>query len=473
MLIKRRKVTDEEGAVAVLVALILVVLLGITAFAIDFGMVYLKKEQLQTAVDAAARAGSIIVAADELTVEQKETQYKQRVVYYLKQNGFPQNILAGCNIQADIENSKEVSISATYDVKMSFAKIFGKDFVRIGASSTAVTDATITEGKKVTVDVVFVLDISGSMYWDGNNKREYDTTKLIPMINAVNISIDEILKQNANNRVSVVVYSSSGSVHTIMKPSSNPAKVTSAVISGRRYNFQRPTAEVPNVYIGYYIDKIYNNRGNMTDIRIAIGAADKSLYQDDGGTFTQKGIYQGAKELYNSTDDGETRLPAVFVMSDGEATYASTNYCGNIGNNDIGTGSPSNMNADQLSNIGYYTVLTANYWKGKLSEEYTRRNGQTTEAHFYSLGYSLNTTRYRDFAQGVLNPKALDTDATSEPAIQLRNKLRGVENPYKNDYGYADTYYAAVDAQQLKEVLKDFANDVIEPTKSFNTRLTK
>ncbi|WP_197060557.1 pilus assembly protein TadG-related protein [Arthrobacter sp. L77] len=47
---------NEDGAVAVMVALLMVVLLGITALVVDVGMVYAERAQLQNGADAAALA---------------------------------------------------------------------------------------------------------------------------------------------------------------------------------------------------------------------------------------------------------------------------------------------------------------------------------------------------------------------------------------------------------------------------------
>ena len=52
----RSKLNNEKGAVAVIVALLLVVLLGIAAFAIDIGYGRVVRNQLQNAADAAALA---------------------------------------------------------------------------------------------------------------------------------------------------------------------------------------------------------------------------------------------------------------------------------------------------------------------------------------------------------------------------------------------------------------------------------
>lgn len=50
---------ERRGAVAVIVALLLVVLVGFSAFAIDFGQTFVFRAQLQTAADAGAMAGAL------------------------------------------------------------------------------------------------------------------------------------------------------------------------------------------------------------------------------------------------------------------------------------------------------------------------------------------------------------------------------------------------------------------------------
>ena len=49
----------EEGDIVVLVALSMSVLMGFTAFAVDFGMLASDKQALQNAADAAALAAAI------------------------------------------------------------------------------------------------------------------------------------------------------------------------------------------------------------------------------------------------------------------------------------------------------------------------------------------------------------------------------------------------------------------------------
>lgn len=56
---RRPEHRDERGAVAVLVALLALALVGMSAFAVDFGMAYANKRQAQTAADAAALSAAM------------------------------------------------------------------------------------------------------------------------------------------------------------------------------------------------------------------------------------------------------------------------------------------------------------------------------------------------------------------------------------------------------------------------------
>jgi hypothetical protein len=55
---------DERGAVALIVGLLSILLLGITAFTVDFGMAYVTKRQLSSAADAASLAGDAVYKKD-------------------------------------------------------------------------------------------------------------------------------------------------------------------------------------------------------------------------------------------------------------------------------------------------------------------------------------------------------------------------------------------------------------------------
>ncbi len=71
----------------------------------------------------------------------------------------------------------------------------------VGLSTMASTQ-TVAGMKSAPVDVMFVLDLSSSMY----NSSNVDPTTVINMVDAVNKSITHLNELNPNNRVGVVVY---------------------------------------------------------------------------------------------------------------------------------------------------------------------------------------------------------------------------------------------------------------------------
>jgi Flp pilus assembly protein TadG len=63
--LKQHMITDQKGAVAAIIAICLVVFVGITAFAVDIGHMYVVRNELQNAADAGALAGaSALLKAD-------------------------------------------------------------------------------------------------------------------------------------------------------------------------------------------------------------------------------------------------------------------------------------------------------------------------------------------------------------------------------------------------------------------------
>lgn len=52
----------ESGSVIIIVAVMMFVLLGIAAFAVDFGYQYVVKNQVQNSADAAALAGADVLS---------------------------------------------------------------------------------------------------------------------------------------------------------------------------------------------------------------------------------------------------------------------------------------------------------------------------------------------------------------------------------------------------------------------------
>ncbi len=138
---RKTKASPEEGAVSVLVAISLVVLLGFAAIAVDVSMLYAERTQLRNGADAAALA-----IAQKCAKNAKDTNCSTSAPLA--------SSLANSNANDGISNVKSIAFGssggtvtitvgaqeaghAPNQVSLFFAKIFGTNSAEVNASSTA------------------------------------------------------------------------------------------------------------------------------------------------------------------------------------------------------------------------------------------------------------------------------------------------------------------------------------------------
>ena len=274
-------------------------------------------------------------------------------------------------------------------------------------------DTQSTTESPIPVDVVFVLDTSWSMI-------DKDSSRGTNMVKAVNNAIDEILRFNKNNRISVVGYSEYGVLSNLKVPYNN--KEHSSVL----------------LPLGRYTANDGKNYLNKSENRIETNIKDyaKKTRHFDAGTFTQAGIQKGAEQLINSTGktvkvDGKDvqRVPVIIVVSDGEPTVFSTNYTSPLSGKVLGTSQLKNTSAV----YGYYTILTANYFKQQVAKAYG------TSAKVFTIAMDLTT----QYGKTVLNPNDknigncqnwIETDTRNQiEDKKISQKLYKYLNNFKQD----------------------------------------
>ena len=274
-------------------------------------------------------------------------------------------------------------------------------------------DTQSTTESPIPVDVVFVLDTSWSMI-------DKDSSRGTNMVKAVNNAIDEILRFNKNNRISVVGYSEYGVLSNLKVPYNN--KEHSSVL----------------LPLGRYTANDGKNYLNKSENRIETNIKDyaKKTRHFDAGTFTQAGIQKGAEQLINSTGktvkvDGKDvqRVPVIIVVSDGEPTVFSTNYTSPLSGKVLGTSQLKNTSAV----YGYYTILTANYYKQQVAKAYG------TSAKVFTIAMDLTT----QYGKTVLNPNDknigncqnwIETDTRNQiEDKKISQKLYKYLNNFKQD----------------------------------------
>jgi len=125
------KLKDDKGSVAVIIAVLLTVFMGIAALVIDTGSSYKERRQVQNAADSAALAGIQELPADQDSAKAVAYEYANR------------NDLAASdkNITVLSTNTANDTISVSLtnpDSPLYFARIWGKSGASISAKATAV-----------------------------------------------------------------------------------------------------------------------------------------------------------------------------------------------------------------------------------------------------------------------------------------------------------------------------------------------
>lgn len=262
----------------------------------------------------------------------------------------------------------------------------------------------------VPVDVVFVLDTSGSM---GYNNTSSKNGRAEAMVEAANKAISTLLAANEYNRVSVVAFSSKGygggtsddDAANLLSPLHHYegaaatkhlqwVKSNKTAYSGNTSNGSSKTGttgsgnnkkDVYNFGVGsdYYLIAGRNSNGNVGNTRDG----------GNGGTNIHAGIALGAQQLMNVDDttvtyeDGTTvtRMPFIVLLSDGAPTFSAsnTNWYDPSLEDEQGPGSGS------YAGNGFLAALTAAYYKGAVSNYYYGSNASEENRCSIYTGHAL------------------------------------------------------------------------------------
>lgn len=204
---------DRRGAMLVLVAVVLVIIMIGTVFSVDVAYMHMVRAELRVATDAAARAGSETlartqnqnaainaamavaerntVAGDGLTLVASDIQVGT-VRTSSSSNRF-QFVANRTPFTAMSVNGRRDSTSSDGEVGLFFSRLFSTD--SFSPNETAISASSVR-------DVALVLDVSGSM-----NRRSGAGTRLTALKEAVRVFLSEIRVSSPSTRVSLTVYS--------------------------------------------------------------------------------------------------------------------------------------------------------------------------------------------------------------------------------------------------------------------------
>ncbi len=297
----------------------------------------------------------------------------------------------------------------------------------------------------VPVDVVFVLDTSGSM----NNGRASS------MVTAANSAIKTLLEANENNRVAVVAFSSEN-----RGGGTSGGAAANVLSSLAHYDGEGASAHLTWVnqngsasgsnrsYIAGRDNVTVTSNGQTRTVR-----AYRNGYY--GGTNIHGGIAAGAKILTSVTDPSYTdpatqktvtRIPFLIVLSDGQPTYSYDD--GKWYNPTLSGDNAANQQGDgnnPYEGNGYLVALTAAYYKGLITEHYYGSNASEDQRCFvYSMGVQLDTLSGDDqnLAYITLDPAAYTTgDYAADNAASYWNYGNTADNNNKSTAEGWKTYW--------------------------------
>jgi Flp pilus assembly protein TadG len=170
-----RSAREERGQILPLVAIALVALLGISAFALDVGYAYYAKRQLQSATDAAALAGAqdlpntataVSTATDYAAANSPASIGTWAYTYQAKCTATA-IVATGCNAAV---NPNSLVVTGTVTTDTWFAGLFGIKHFNVTAHANACSPCSSTP-----VDIVIALDRTGSMCDDTDRGTDYCT----------------------------------------------------------------------------------------------------------------------------------------------------------------------------------------------------------------------------------------------------------------------------------------------------------
>ena len=260
---------------------------------------------------------------------------------------------------------------------------------------------------KIPVDVVFVLDTSGSM--EDNERAE-------SLVTAANSAIKTLMETNDQNRVAVVTFSSAAQMWN-----NQWSDWGGGTAGGAAANVLSSLAHYTGDAATNHLRWVNSQGAASGDEQVYIAGRDPAtitVYEwqwtgrgwenvpvqkdvtafrhgKSGGTNIQAGITMGAEILTKvqnttwtdpETNETVTRIPFLIVISDGQPTYVSDSetWYDFSGNGQKGPGSGA------YEGNGFITAVTAAYYKGKITEHYYGSKASADNHCFvYTMGVEL------------------------------------------------------------------------------------
>lgn len=301
--------------------------------------------------------------------------------------------------------------------------------------SALATSKAVTGQTNAPVDVVFVIDTSGSMSYDVSDTD--NTSRIEATIDALNASIQEVMELNPYTRVAVVAFSNTSEILLPLGRYEKGTRTTGNFFNPQTItNYFSATSETVYVHV-----KEEGKTQQITDTRSVTG-----------GTNIQYGYYEGlnilAEEDSTAAEANGTRVnrvPALIFLSDGAPTYSSSSSSWWAPENNKDDGPGSNPSNNYYIGNGFKALLTAAYMKEAVNRNYANKIAIYT----VGMGISELSGNEKNLAYVTLAPNEnwnaannVATDFRSAWATYITNNgTPSINVGANNGWSYSNDYY--------------------------------
>ncbi|MYM68782.1 VWA domain-containing protein [Pseudoduganella sp. FT55W] len=251
-----RTLHTQRGGITVMVIISLTTLLAVVGLAFSAGLSYMVKSKLNAATDAAGLAAARAISNGANQTEQIANA-KAAGQRFFNAN-FPANYLMSTATLNDINvafNTSEVTITVSASATMPTA-LFG------GFSTGPLSPAVLTETKRKDLDMIVVLDTSGSLSGSAANVRSSAQT----FLNQFNV---------ARDRVGLLHFSYGAVVDDQIRQTARGFDRTSMINHIKNYSFTGSTASPEGMYAAReQINSVPTANNNRSNLRVIVFFSD-------------------------------------------------------------------------------------------------------------------------------------------------------------------------------------------------------
>jgi Flp pilus assembly protein TadG len=285
----------QRGGITLMVILSLTTLLAAVALAFSAGLSYLVRSKLNAATDAAGLAAARAISNGNTQADQiaNAKAAGQRFFYA----NFPSNYLMSSATLNDISvtfSGSEVTIGVSASANLPSA-LFG------GFATGTLAPAVVTETKRKDLDMIVVMDTSGSLSPSAANVR----SSAVTFLNQFNA---------ARDRVGLVHFAFGSIVDDAIRPTARGFDRTSMTNHIKAYSFSGSTASAEGMYTArQQINSVPTANLNRSNMRVIVFFSDGApnsfgaylnwktgntcadpgtVYTDDDGAGTPAGLYK-------------------------------------------------------------------------------------------------------------------------------------------------------------------------------------